>query len=114
LQRSRPRAGTLNWRNKLPQVHRQAKATAAANKYAPRPEGSAFTYGSIAVVLAVLGIVIFGMFYDVEVLANPLLIGAGLVLVFMFGVLLRFRRRRLHGQAFEEELERHDNSPPIR
>lgn len=83
---------------------RRAEATAAASVYAPRPEGSSFTYGLIAVVLAILALVIFGMFYRVEVLASPVLLGLGLCIFFGFGIFLRKRRKRLHNQAYEREL----------
>lgn len=100
------------WRQSLPEHHRRAKAIAAANTYAPLPEGSAFTYGLVAVLLALLMIVIFGMFYDLKVLAYPAALGASLVPVFVLGVLLRRRRRRLHGKAFDREFGNQDNSPP--
>ena len=96
----------------LPEHHRRTKAIVAANKYAPRPEASGFTYGMIAVVLAVLIIVIFGMFYSLEVLAHPVALGASLMPVFLLGVLLRRRRRRLHGEAVDHEFGNQDNSPP--
>jgi peptidoglycan biosynthesis protein MviN/MurJ (putative lipid II flippase) len=96
----------------LPEHHRRAKAIAAANKYARRPNRSAFTHGLVAVILALLLLVIFGMFYGLEVLAYPAAVGAGLVPVFILGVLLRRRRRRLHGRAFDQEFGNQDNSPP--
>jgi protein-S-isoprenylcysteine O-methyltransferase Ste14 len=99
-------------RAKLPEHHRRAKATTAANKYAPRPEGSSITYGLIAVVLAVLALIIFGMFYGLDVLAHPILLGLGSCVIFALGVLLRRRRRRRHGQAFDHEFSKHDNLPP--
>lgn len=97
----------------LPEHDRRVKAIAAANNYAPRPNGSAFTYGMIAVILAVLVIVIFGMFYSLEVLANPVGLGIFLVPVFLIGVFLRRRRRRLHSEAFSHELSNQNNTPPV-
>lgn len=96
----------------LPDEHRKAKARSAAHKYAPKPEGSSLTYGVVGVVLALLAIVVFGIFYGVDVLSNPIIIGVILVVVFAFSVLLRKRRRRVHGEAYRQEYERHDNSPP--
>lgn len=84
-------------------------AIAAANKYAPRPEGSAFTYGLVAIMLAFLMLVIFGMFYDVEVLAHPVAIIASLVPIFLLGILLWRRRRRLHRDALDHELSDRSN-----
>jgi Flp pilus assembly protein TadB len=101
------------WRQNLPEHRRRAKAIAAANKYAPRPQGSAFTYGLVAVLLAIVALVLFGMFYGLEVLANPAALGVSLVPIFVLGVLLRRRRRRLHGEALDHELGHHDNSPPL-
>lgn len=99
-------------RSKLPEQYRRLKAAAAAaNKYAPRPEGSSATYGLIAVVLAFLGLVSFGMFYKIDVLAHPAFVGVGLAVVFVLGILLRKRRRRLHGQAFKHELGNQDDLP---
>ncbi len=96
----------------MPEHHRRAKATAAANKYAPRPEGSAFTYGVIAVVLAILTIVVIGMFYGLEVFAFPVLLCGGLAVVFVLGVLLQRHRQQLHRQAFDHEFSDEDSTPP--
>lgn len=93
----------------MPEHHKRTLAIAAANKYAPRPQGSAFTYGLVAIILAFLMLVIFGMFYDVEVLAHPVAIGAGFVPVFLLGVLLWRRRRRLHHNALNHELSDESN-----
>jgi hypothetical protein len=99
-------------RDSLKEHRRRAEATAAASVYAPLPEGSSFTYGLISVVLAILALVIFGMFYGVEVLANPITLGLGLVMFFGFGIFLRRRRKRLHSQAFERELQIREDLPP--
>jgi hypothetical protein len=98
-------------RQSLPEHHRRANAIAAASTYAPRPEGSSFTYGLIAMVLAILALVIFGMFYGLEVLANPVMVGLGMAAFFVFGVLLRKRRKRLYTQAFERELRIREDLP---
>lgn len=94
------------------QEHRKAKAKSAAQKYAPRPEGSPLTYGFVGVAVAFLAIVAFGLFYDAKVLSSPVLIGGILVLVFLFSVILRKQRRRRHAEAYEQEFKRHDNAPP--
>lgn len=104
--------GPKTGRSKLPEHFRRVKAAAAAaNKYAPRPEGSSATYGLIAVVLAFLALVSFGLFYRIDVLAHPAFVVAGLVAMFVLGILLRKRRRRLHGKAFEHEMGNHDDFP---
>jgi len=69
----------------LSEHERRVKAIAAANKYPPRPNGSAFTYGMIAVILAVLMIVICGMFYSLEILAHPVALAIALVPAFLVG-----------------------------
>ncbi len=106
-------ASTISRDTALSEPHRRAKATAAANKYARRPEGSAFTYGLVAVSLTLLMIVIFGMFYSLKVLSYPVALGSSLVPVFVMGILLQRCRRRLHNDAFDREFANQDDSPPI-
>ena len=91
---------------------RETATSDAVETHALRPEGSSFTYGLIAVVLSALALVIFGMFYRLEVLAYPVLVGLGLTVSFVFGVLLRRRRKRLHGLAFEQALRLEKDMPP--
>lgn len=74
--------------------------------------GSSFTYGLIAVVLALLAVVIFGMYYRVAVLSDPFLLGVGMTMFFVFGIFLRVRRKRLHSRAFEGELRIREALPP--
>jgi len=93
--------------------HRRAQATAAANKYAPHPEGNALTYGVVAVTLVFIGVVFFGMFYSLRVLAYPMVLGVALVPVFALGVLVRHRRRRQHINAVDQEVARQDDLGPV-
>lgn len=99
-------------RSPLPGEHRKSKARKAAHAYAPKPEGSSLTYGVVAAVTTLLAIICFGMFYRADVLSSPVTIGAVLAVVFVMGMVLRRRRKRLHSEAYEQELDRHDNSPP--
>lgn len=96
----------------MPETHRKSKARAAADLYAPKPEGSSLTYGLIAVVLVGLAMISFAMFYDANILAYPVVIMVGLAAALIGGVILRKRRKRNHAAAFAAEFERQDNSPP--
>ncbi|KQX40466.1 hypothetical protein ASD04_07555 [Devosia sp. Root436] len=93
-------------------THRKAKARVAAQEYAPRPEGSSLTYGLIGVATFGLALIGFGMFYNANVFAYPVLIAALLVTVFLGSVVLRKHRKRLHTDAYKEEYSRQDNTPP--
>lgn len=83
------------------------RALKAANKYAPKPGSSAIMYGAVAVVLLGLAALIFGRFYDIDILAHPILIGVGAIAIFGVGVWLRRRRKREHVEAVSTEYE-HD------
>jgi len=96
----------------MPDEHRRTKARDAANEYAPKPDGSSLTYGFVGVSLAGLAMIFFDMFYDANIIAHPVIIAVLLAAVFLGGVILRKRRKRLHVAAFKDEYERHNNSHP--
>lgn len=91
---------------------REASARAAANSYAPKPVGSSLLYGLIAVTLVGLAMIIFSIFYGTNIAAFPIIIGIILAGAFVAGVILRRRRRHLHGLAYTQEYHRLVVSPP--
>lgn len=94
------------------QKHRETNALVAANSYAPKPVGSSLLYGLIAVTLVGLAMIILSIFYGANIAAFPAIIGIILAGAFTAGVMLRRRRRRLHGLAYAHEYNRRDISPP--
>ncbi len=55
----------------MPDQIRRANAKAAASKYAPKPDGSAITYGLIAVSVLAVALIFYGVFYSVDMLSQP-------------------------------------------
>ena len=94
------------------QRQRETKARDAANNYAPKPVGSSLLYGMIAVTLAGLVMMIFSSFYRANITSYPVIIGIILASAFISGVILRRRRRHLHGLAYAHEYARDKVSPP--
>lgn len=90
---------------------REANARVAANSYAPKPVGSSLLYGLIAVTLVGLAMIIFSIFYGANITAFPVIIGIILACAFTAGVMLRRRRRHLHGLAYTHEYDRQEISP---
>lgn len=88
---------------------RETNARAAANKYAPKPLGSSLVYGLIAVTLVGLAMIIFSIFYGANIAAFPAVLWIILAGAFVAGVILRRRRRHLHGIAYAQEYDRRDN-----
>lgn len=87
----------------MPEKLRKANARAAATRYAPRPDGSTLTYGLIAVSLLALALALYGGFYQVDMLAQPVpLVLAGLG-AFIVGAAFRLRLQRRHTAAYEAE-----------
>lgn len=84
---------------------RVANARAAAQSYAPTPNGSAITYGFIAAALVFVATVIAGAFYKVDVLSGPWPIGLLTLAAFVAGAALRVWRRQSHDRAFSAEYE---------
>lgn len=96
----------------MPDKHRKTRARLAAEEYAPRPEGSSLTYGLIGVALLGLALIAFEMFYNANIFAYPVLIVLALAAVFLGGIVLRKRRKRLHVAAYKDEYTRQDDTPP--
>lgn len=87
----------------MPEQLREANARAAATRYAPRPDGSTLTYGLIAVSLLALALALYGAFYQVDMLAQPVpLVLAGLG-AFCVGAAFRLRLQRRHAAAYAAE-----------
>ena len=84
---------------------RVANARAAAQSYAPTPNGSTITYGVIAAALALVGAIIVGAFYRVDVFDGLWPIGLVTLAAFAGGVALRIWRRSAHERAFSAEYE---------
>lgn len=91
---------------------RETNARAVANSYAPKPVGSSLLYGMIAASLAGLAMMTFSIFYDADITTFPSVIGIIFGGAFIAGVILRRRRRHLHGLAYAHEYNRQDVSPP--
>ena len=87
----------------MPDKLRKANARAAATRYAPKPDGSTLTYGLIAVSLLALALALYGGFYQVDMLAQPVpLVLAGFG-AFCLGIAFRLRLQRRHTAAYEAE-----------
>lgn len=99
----------------MPKAARVANARAAAQSYAPTPNGSAITYGFIAAALVFVAAVIAGAFYRVDVLSGPWPIGLLTLAAFVAGAALRMWRRHAHDRAFSAEYEARGPkaAPPI-
>jgi hypothetical protein len=82
-----------------------ANARAAAQSYAPKPNGSTITYGLIAAALVLVVALIAGAFYRVDVLASLWPIALVTLAAFAAGVALRVRRRSAHELAFSAEYD---------
>jgi hypothetical protein len=92
---------------------RHTNATAAAQSYAPKPNGSALTYGLIAALLLVVAALLAGGYFGVDVTSNGWVLAALAALAFSGGAILRFWRQHEHSRAVARELAmRAPDSPP--
>jgi hypothetical protein len=82
---------------------RQANATAAAQSYAPKPNGSAFTYGMMAASLLLVVAFLAGAFFRVDVTSNGWALAGLAVVAFAAGGALRIWRRSEHSRAVARE-----------
>ena len=87
----------------MPNTARTANAKAAASSYAPKPNGSAVTYGLIAVSLLGAGLVFFAAFYGIDLVIYPAAIFLSAIAAFATGVVVRHVRQRRHSVAFANE-----------
>ena len=82
---------------------RRANATAAAQAYAPRPNGSAITYGFVAAALVLVVAFLAGAFFGADITANPLALLGLTIVAFVAGVALRMWRQIEHTRAASRE-----------
>jgi len=85
--------------------HRE-KARFAAAGYAPAPEASALTYGTIGMALFSVGMWGAGRFYDAPLISHLSLIVVGSLIAFPVGIWLQKKRKRRHVDAYQAELVR--------
>jgi hypothetical protein len=97
----------------VPKAIRVANARAAAQSYAPTPNGSTITYGLIAAALMLVCAILAGAFYRVDVFAGIWGIATAVSLAFVAGVALRLWRQHEHERAFDAEYaKRATKTPP--
>lgn len=87
----------------MPNKLRRANATAAAQAYAPRPNGSAITYGFVAAALLLVVAFLAGAFFGTDITANPLALLGLAIVAFIAGVALRMWRQMEHLSATSRE-----------
>lgn len=92
---------------------RTANAMAAAQSYAPRPSGSAVTYGLIAASLVLVAAFIAGAFFGVDILRNWSMLATMAAGAFAAGVVLRLWRQREHVDAVDSEYVKRTPASPI-
>jgi predicted PurR-regulated permease PerM len=85
---------------------REVEARRVAEKYAPKPDASSMLYGAMAVVLLAMGLSLFGMFYQIDMYTQPVLLATAAGAAFAAGVVLRKLRKRRHSRAVVVEYER--------
>ena len=85
----------------MPKIRSQAFA--AASEYAPKPNGSAWTFGVIGAMLLGVVLVFIAAFYTIDLTRYPLLIAGGLTVAFACGVVVRRTLNRRHNEAFAAE-----------
>lgn len=91
---------------------RIANARAAARSYAPKPNGSALTYGLIAAALTTAAAIIAGAYYRTDVVGNPVPLGVVATLAFASGAVFRlWRQRRYVGAVRAEYVKRTPAAP---
>lgn len=96
----------------MPNKLRRANATAAAQAYAPRPNGSAITYGFVAAALLLVAAFLAGAFFSVDITANPLALLGLTIMAFIAGVALRMWRQMEHTRATSREYAKREPAPP--
>lgn len=89
----------------MPKAARVANARAAAQSYAPAPNGSAITYGLIAAALTLVAAIIAGAFYRVDLFSTFWPIALITLAAFAAGAAVRAWRRDAHDRAFSAEFD---------
>ncbi len=92
----------------MPQTKRMTAARLLASKYAPKPDGSSLTYGFISASLA--GVILFAVsaFYQLDLLAHPVLLAGAAIGAFALGVGLRKFWKQRHVEAVAAEFAQTD------
>ena len=78
-------------------------ALAAASRYAPKPNGSALTYGIVGAIVFGAAAAFVGWFYGIDLSRHLALSTGGLVIAFISGVVFRKSRNRRRHEAFATE-----------
>lgn len=102
---TRPAAAKLHEEDTVPRAARVANARAAAQSYAPTPNGSIITYGLIAAALVLVAAIIGSAFYGVDALTSMWPIGLLALAAFSAGATLQVWRRNTHDRAFRAEYD---------
>ncbi len=85
---------------------RRQAARQAAQEYAPRPESGLAMYAAVGIVLSGLALLLFGRFYDIDMLTHPLWAFGLVGVVFAGAICLWLVRSRRHKQAHRIEYDR--------
>ena len=83
---------------------RRTNARAAASRYAPPPDGSHLTYGSVAAAAAGVAVFFVGLFFGVDMLTQPLTLLGYAVAAFAAGMAGHHWQSRRFARAYVREL----------
>lgn len=92
---------------------RTANAKAAVRSYAPKPNGTALTYGLIAAALTTAAAIIAGAYFRTDVVGSPVGLAVIATLAFASGVVFRFWRQRRYVAAFRAEYVKRTPVAPV-
>lgn len=92
---------------------RIANARAAARSYAPKPNGTALTYGLIAAALTTAAAIIAGAYFRTDVVGRPVSLAVVATLAFASGAVFRFWRQRRYVGAFRAEYVKRTPTAPV-
>ncbi len=92
---------------------RIANARAAARSYAPKPNGTALTYGLIAAALTTAAAIIAGAYFRTDVVGRPVGLAVVATLAFASGAVFRFWRQRRSVGAFQAEYVKRTPTAPV-
>ncbi len=85
---------------------RKEAAREVAEGYAPQPMDGTVMYGFVGAMLALLGLIAFGAFYDFDLSIHPLEAIAVIATASAVALVLRFIRHRRHATAHRAEYDR--------
>ncbi|WP_055045809.1 hypothetical protein [Devosia sp. A16] len=92
---------------------RIANARAAARSYAPKPNGTALTYGLIAAALTTAAAIIADAYFRTDVVGRPVGLAVIATLAFASGAVFRFWRQRRYVGAFRAEYVKRTPTAPV-